>query len=111
MKLDPGLYILRTNELIPTYAYLEVYYQGKQLYYTINGGIPSMSDKYSDIPIYGYRFVKKITKPLIKRVKFHIEWIDHDENDFKANFCHVNEIREFFSKFPEIARAFGSKKY
>jgi hypothetical protein len=114
MKLEPGLYVLsesRSHISGDKCFYLKVFYIGKQLYYQSNGGGASMADSFGEIPLEGFKLIKKITRPKVSKGRVTLQWEDNEGNIFDYSVKDVQLLRNLFQEYPEIAIAIGSKKY
>ncbi|MEM9859684.1 MAG: hypothetical protein AAF843_20190 [Bacteroidota bacterium] len=112
MKLTPGLYKLRSrNKFDPECVYLHVFGFEKKLYYTINGSAGSPADEYNNIPLDGYELIKKLAHPVVDKAKMTLTWTDPEGDHYSKQFSNVKEMRNFFERYPELARSIGSKKY
>lgn len=109
MKLEPGLYKIADNAPINRCHYLRVYYDEKRKHFQLNHYHPEKADDFGVLPLEGFRFVKKLNRPLdVKKVRITIEWQDGDEDVFQVSMTNVQMIRILFDQFPEIAQAAGA---
>ena len=112
MKLEPGLYKIRSRSLIESHFYLDVVRINGKIYYAANGGVASEADEFNTIPLEGYEVVKRITKPLlIPKASITLKWTDEEFDDFEYTVTDVQLLRNLFEKYPQIAKAVKSKKY
>ncbi len=112
MKLDPGVYKLCNSAIMPSHVYLRVFKMNNQMYYDVNGGVASMTDKYGNIPLLdGYSVVKKLTSIDVDKISMTLNWIDSDGDNFTYQVKDINPVRNLFMRYPALPRAMNSKKY
>ena len=111
MNLEPGVYKIKDNAVIPKCHYLLIYYIEKRKFYQLNASLAQPCDDNGKLPFDGYRLLKKLQRPIaIKKVKLNLEWQDAEGDEFEMHMRDIQLLRNLFQQYPEVAKAFGSRK-
>ncbi len=111
MNLEPGIYKIKDTQIIKRCHYLHIFYQDKKKFYRLNASLAQPCDDNGHIPFEGYKLIKKLSHPIaINKVKLHLEWQDADGDEFEFAMRDIQLLRTLFTEYPEIAKAFGSRR-
>ncbi len=105
MNLQAGLYKVKLDTLIETYAFLKVFRKDDRLMYQINSGSET------DIDFLQERdpctVVKRIRELAVGRATMQICFTDADGDYFTFGASDVQMVRRLFKEYPNLARALG----
>lgn len=110
MKIEPGIYKVKERGHFGKHHLLivKLYNNGKRFYQIDGGVILELED---EVLLEQFKSLKPIRQPICaKQVKLTLEWEDNDGDEFEVNMRDIQLLRRLFEEYPELARAFGSRK-
>ncbi|MTI20025.1 hypothetical protein E1176_03225 [Fulvivirga sp. RKSG066] len=110
MQFEPGIYKIEDRGVFKKCYYLHVTVSEGKKFYQINASLaqPTSAAHILD----HYKLKKSLRRPLqIKKVKITLEWTDIDDDNFEMATSDIQMLRRLFEEYPELARAFGSRKF
>lgn len=112
MNLETGVYKIKGRGVMSKCHYLLVFYQDSAKYYQLDAEVAQPCEENGRIPLDGLKVLKKLGRPLlVKKVKLTLEWEDDDGDAYEMPMRDLQLLRRLFTEYPEIARAFGSKRW
>lgn len=107
--LESGVYMIKELGGKEKHHYLTISKTPHNTYYQIDGG--SMQCLREDSLEGIYKVLGNIRRPLdIKLVRLKLEWKDSSGHEFETSMTDIQLLRNLFKSYPELAKAFGSKK-